>query len=57
MDVTTTLTTTHSIVLVQLSSGNVAMVEYQLSVGDLLIGTLLLVLVVLQLMQMWRFRR
>lgn len=51
---TTTLTTNHSIVLVQLSSGNFAMIEYQISVGDVLIATLLAVLVIMQTVQVWR---
>jgi len=54
---TTTLTTSHSVVLVYLASGNVAMVEYQVSVGDVVIWTLLAALVVMQAVQMWRTRR
>ncbi len=54
---TTTLTTSHSVVLVHLASGNVAMVEYQVSVGDVVIWTLLAALVVMQAVQMWRTRR
>lgn len=55
--VTTTLTTTHSVVLVQLSSGNVAMVEYSISVGDVLIATLLAALLALRIVDIWRGRR
>lgn len=51
---TTTLTSTHSVVLVQLASGNLAMVEYQVSVGDVVIWCLLTVLVALQVVQLWR---
>jgi hypothetical protein len=51
---TTTLTTNHSIVLLQLGSGNFAMIEYQISVGDVLIATLLAVLVIMQTVQTWR---
>jgi hypothetical protein len=54
---TTILTTNHSMVLLQLSSGNLAMIEYQLSVGDVLIATLLTVLVVMQTVQVWSNRR
>lgn len=51
---TTTLTSTHSVVLVQLASGNLAMVEYQVSVGDVVIWFLLAAMVCLQVMQLWR---
>jgi hypothetical protein len=54
---TTTLTDTRAVVLVTLSSGNVAMVEYSLSAGDVLIASLLAVLVLLQVAQIWRGRR
>ena len=50
---TTTLTDAHSVVLVQLSSGNLAMIEYQISVGDVMIAALLTVLVVMQAAQLW----
>jgi hypothetical protein len=50
---TTTLTTTHSVVLVQLSSGNLAMIEYQISVGDVMISVLLAALAIMQAAQMW----
>lgn len=53
---TTTFTSTHSVVLVQLSSGNFAMVEYQISVGDVMISVLLAVLVVMQAAQLWMRR-
>jgi hypothetical protein len=51
---TTTLTTSHSVVLVQLASGNLAMVEYQISVGDVLIAGLLTLLVIMQAFEFWR---
>lgn len=51
---TTTLTTTHSVVLVQLASGNLAMIDYSVSVGDVVIWGLLAILVVLQAVQFWR---
>jgi hypothetical protein len=54
---TTTLTDTRAVVLVTLSSGNVAMVEYSLSAGDVLIASLLAVLVLMQAAQIWRGRR
>lgn len=54
---TSTLTDTRAVVLVTLSSGNVAMVDYSISVGDLMIATLLLILVVFQAAQIWRARR
>jgi hypothetical protein len=53
---TTILTTTRSVVLVQLSSGNTAMVDYSLSAGDVLVATLLTVLVIISSVQLWRGR-
>jgi hypothetical protein len=53
---TTTLTSTRPVVIVQLSSGNLAMVDYSLSVGDVMIALLLMVLVSLQVLQVWRNR-
>ena len=53
---TTTLTDTRSVVLVALASGNLAMVEYSVSVGDVVIWALLTVLVALQIVQLWRGR-
>jgi hypothetical protein len=50
---TTTLTNTHSVVLVQLSSGNLAMIEYSISVGDVLVSVLLAALVIMQAAKMW----
>jgi hypothetical protein len=55
--VTTTLTNTHSVVLVQLSSGNVAMVSYTLTAGDVLVATLLAALLALHVVEIWRGRR
>jgi len=55
--VTTTLTNTHSVVLLELSSGNVAMVEYSITAGDVLIATLLLALLTLYVVEIWRGRR
>ena len=51
---TTILTTNHSIMLLQLSSGNLAMVEYQITVGDVTIAVLLTILVVMQTVSLWR---
>ena len=51
---TTILTTNHSIMLLQLSSGNLAMVEYQITVGDVMIAVLLTILVVMQTVSLWR---
>jgi hypothetical protein len=51
---TTILTTTHSVGIIQLSSGNMAMVEYQVSVGDVVIWVLLTILIVMQAMTLWR---
>lgn len=54
---TTTLTNTHAVVMVTLSSGNVAMVEYSVSVGDVVIWVLLAALVSLQVFQLWSASR
>lgn len=54
---TTTLTNSHSVVLVQLSSGNLGMISYQVDAGQLLLATLLAILVVIQGLQLWRERR
>ena len=54
---TTTLTDMRSVVVITLSSGNMAMVDYSLSVGDIMIATLLVILVVFQAAQIWRARR
>ena len=51
---TTILTTNHSHMLLQLSSGNLAMVEYQITVGDVTIAVLLTILVVMQTVSLWR---
>ena len=53
---TTTLTDTRSVVLVALASGNLAMVEYSVRVGEVVIWVLLTILVALQVFQLWRGR-
>lgn len=51
---TTILTNTHAVALVTLSSGNIAMIDYSISIGDVAVIALLSILVVFQVMQMWR---
>lgn len=53
---TTTLTDTQPLVLVQLESGNTAAVVYSVSFGEIVVATLLLVLVVLKIVEIWRYQ-
>lgn len=57
MDPTTVLTDTQSVVLLNLSSGNTAMVVYSITVGETVIILLLAVIVALDVVQIWRGRR
>lgn len=54
---TTILTNTHAVVLLHLSSGNTAMVDYSVSVGDVMIAVLLVVMLSFQILEVWRNRR
>jgi hypothetical protein len=54
---TTIFTNSHPVVIVQLSSGNMAMVDYSVSAGEVMIAVLLVVQVVLQVVSTWRNRR
>jgi hypothetical protein len=53
---TTTLTDTQPLMLVQLESGNTAAVVYSVSFGEIVVATLLLVLVVLKIVEIWRYQ-
>ncbi len=51
---TTVFTTNHSVSVYNLGGGYFGMLEYHISVGDVMIATLLTILVVMQTVQTWR---
>jgi|WetSurMetagenome_2_1015567.scaffolds.fasta_scaffold110810_3 hypothetical protein len=54
---TTTLTNTHPVLLLQLTSGNLAMVDYSVTAGDISIIVLLVAMLSLQVCQLWTSAR
>lgn len=57
MEPTTILTDTQSVVLLELGSGNLAMVVYTITIGDVVIVLFLAAMLTLQLLELWRGRR
>jgi hypothetical protein len=57
MEPTTILTDTQSVVLIELSSGNIGMVVYTITIGDVVIVLFLAAIFTLQLLELWRGRR
>jgi hypothetical protein len=53
---TTTLTDTQPLMLVQLESGNTAAVVYSVSFGEIVVALLLLALVILKVIEIWRYQ-
>jgi hypothetical protein len=53
---TTTLTDTQPMLLVEIESGNTAAVVYSLSFGEIVVAILLLCLVILKVIEIWRYQ-
>jgi hypothetical protein len=57
MEPTTTITNSVPLAWVPLPSGNTAAIVYTATLGDVVLGLLLLAMVCLQVVAIWRWRR